>query len=189
MAAEIPTVEPEILVIGATWKWKRDDLSDYLPSDGWVLSYALRGQAGEIDITAAADGEAFLVNEAFGSTAGHAAGVYDWAAYVVNSTLGERHRVDWGRVKVIADLATETTWDQRTVWETILAACEAILTNKATHDHFSVEVAGRKLQHYTAAEILSLHDKAEAQIRADEMAEDLRRGDQPANKIYTRFTD
>lgn len=42
MAPTIPTIEPTVVVPGDTWKWDKT-LSDYPASDGWQLSYYVRG--------------------------------------------------------------------------------------------------------------------------------------------------
>lgn len=40
VSIDVPTEEPLKLVAGNTWTWKRS-LSDFMPSDGWTLTYNL----------------------------------------------------------------------------------------------------------------------------------------------------
>lgn len=88
MGLQIPTTEPTELVAGDTWRWRKS-LADFLPSDGWELSYYLRG---EQDLLVAwgthvsADGEVFAVTVPAASTE-LPAGPYSLTARVTDGTL------------------------------------------------------------------------------------------------------
>ena len=75
MAATTPTTEPSALIAGDTAKWLKT-LADYLPADGWVLSYTLINSAAKITFAATTSGSDFLVNVAAATTAAWAAGSY-----------------------------------------------------------------------------------------------------------------
>lgn len=181
-----PGVEPVELVAGDSWSWRRD-LAAYPPSAGWSLGYALRGRAGSLDLVGVADGNGYVISRAAADTAAVPPGVYEWAAFVTRGA--ERFTIGGGRLTVRADLAGMTggAHDERSYWEGLRDACRAILQKKATNDQHAVEFAGRKLERYSMAEILQLHEKAVREIERARLRDDLAAGIGRPNKVVTRF--
>ena len=54
--------EPTKLRAGATWQWRRDDLSGDYPAGVWTLTYYCKGVDDAFNITAVADGTNFSVS-------------------------------------------------------------------------------------------------------------------------------
>src|SRR4051794_35093094 len=110
-----PTVqdfEPKIIVAGETLIWKKR-FAEYLPADGWTLTYYFRSQTSGsgFDATATnADGDDYFdVTVPATDTANMTAGVYNWQAWI--SKAGEKHILDRGTCKVEAGFASTTTGD------------------------------------------------------------------------------
>lgn len=123
MAPPIPTGEPEQLVAGDTWKWQRS-VPDYPATDGWTLSYALRGAASiDFDATPDGTGSGYTITVAAGKTAVLVEGTYEWVAWVAN-TAGERYTVGSGRVAVLANFAKLSGADRQHHVERALALIE-----------------------------------------------------------------
>ena len=84
--AEPKAYEPEKLTSGVTWKWNKT-LSDYPANESWYLVYYLRKNgATATSCSATADGDTHLVTVAAATTAGYAAGVYDFISIYPTST-------------------------------------------------------------------------------------------------------
>jgi len=111
-----PTTEPEILVVGDRWVWKRTDLgTDYAPSS-YALSYNARllgTGSTTFSITASESGTEYIVEVASSTTSSRTVGVYAWNMYITRSSDSERIALDSGKFDVRDNLATSSA-DQRT---------------------------------------------------------------------------
>ena len=111
-----PTTEPELLVIGDRWVWKRTDIgTDYAPSS-YALSYNARllgTGSTTFSITASESGTEYIIEVASSTTSSRTVGVYAWNAYITRSSDSERIALDSGKFDVRDNLATSSA-DQRT---------------------------------------------------------------------------
>ena len=111
-----PTTEPELLVIGDRWVWKRTDLgTDYAPSS-YALSYNARllgTGSTTFSITASESGTEYIVEVASSTTSSRTVGVYAWHMYITRSSDSERIALDSGKFELKDNLATSSA-DQRT---------------------------------------------------------------------------
>lgn len=180
----IPTNEPQEVTAGDTVKWNRS-FSDYPANDGWVLSYKLLNAAGKIEITAGASGADHAVNVAAATTAGWAAGSYNWQAYVTKAA--ERYVVDEGQMVVQANFATLNTLDSRSHNKKVLDSINAVIENRATLDQESYSIMGRALKRTPMADLLKLKDKYQALYNAEQNAENVRNGAAGKNRIKVQF--
>jgi len=131
MAADIPSREPQTLTAGDTVQWTRS-ISDYLPADGWVLSYSFRKSgATVINITAGASGADHYVNVSAATSAAWGAGVWDVQGYV---TLGAaRHQVFASLITILPNLAVLTSgFDPRSYAKQVLDAIEVVQLAEAS---------------------------------------------------------
>ncbi len=150
----VPTTEPTKAVAGDTWTWKRT-LADYLPSDGWVLTYALVKTGKQITVTASDDSDDHLVEVIASTTAAYDPGIYSWHSYVTNSSTSERYRVEKGAIEVLPDFATQQTgYDDRSFAKKMVDAIESALENFEAHGVTSISVDGRA---YTYASRSEMH--------------------------------
>lgn len=128
-----PTREPEVLVIGDRWVWKRTDLgTDYDPSS-YALSYNARLQGGgstTFSISASESGTEYLVAVASSTTSGYTAGTYAWSMYITRSSDSERFQLDSGLWKVDTNLASSSA-DPRTHYKLMVDYLESTMESLA----------------------------------------------------------
>ena len=111
-----PTTEPEILVVGDRWVWKRTDIgSTYAPSS-YALSYRARllgAGSTNFSFTASESGTDYLVEIASSTTTNYTSGTYAWSMYITRSSDSERFALDTGKFEVQENLVTSSA-DPRT---------------------------------------------------------------------------
>ncbi len=184
--SDVLTYEPEKVVAGDTWQWRREDLSaDYPASEGWVLKYRLLNSAAKITIEATADGDAFAINVVAADTAIYAAGRYAWEASV--SKGADRFRVGVGSIEVIADFDATATLDTRGHARRVLDNIEAVIERRATKDQEEFAIDGRSLKRTPISELMILRDKYKREVRDEENAERLKKGLGTGRMVLTRF--
>lgn len=178
--ADIPNRAPAELRAGDTARWTRD-LGDYPASQGWTLSYTLVTSTAAHSFSATANGDAFDVTVAAAVTAAWAAGHYQLQEYVAKS--GERYTLATTPLRILPNLAAVVSGlDVRSHARKVLDAINAWLEAKAP-TAASFEIAGRKLQNYSLADLLALRDRYRAEVaREDQVAA----GGAPA-RILTRL--
>ncbi len=184
---QIDTIEPAELTVGDTWSWRRDTwVNDYPANAGWVLTYRLIGKNGAITITATADGASFLINVAAATTAAYVAGTYAWAASVTKAS--EKYTLDNGTIVLKPNLTAIGTTDLRGFAEKALESIEAVLSNRATVDQQSFEIAGRKLSRTPITDLLKLRDTFRREVKNLKDAEAIAKGLGTKRTILARFT-
>ena len=83
------TIEPEKIVAGDRFIWKRSDLNADYANSVCTLKYSARLEgtgSTEIEITASASGEDYLVEVASATTASYTAGTYRWQMYITRDS-------------------------------------------------------------------------------------------------------
>ena len=185
MTTTIPTTEPSQVRAGDTVKWTRL-LSDYDPAT-WILSYALRGLPGKIDITASDNGDgSHLVSVTPATSTAWEPGIYSWAAQVTDGT--DVYTVDHGTIEVLDDLsAISGVHDGRTHAKKVLDAIEAVLENRATKDQESYSIAGRSLSRTSIADLLKLRDRYRGEYVQEIRAEKGSNDEGHHGRILVRF--
>lgn len=187
MTAEIPTNEPSLVTAGDTIQWARQDLSDYLPADGWALSYVLINSAAKITIAATTSGTGYAVTVSAATSAAYTAGVYSWQAYVTNSGTSQRVKVDSGHIEILPNFAALSTYDARTHAKKVLDAIEAVIEGRASVDQESYAIMGRQLRRTPMADLLKLRDRYRTLYLAEVNAENAKNGKGRKNRIKVRF--
>jgi hypothetical protein len=181
--AEIPTIEPTTANAGDTWRWTRA-LADYPASAGWALSYTLINAAAKITINASASGDNHAVTVSAATTAGYAAGSYDWRARV--SKAGEIYTVGEGRITV-RNAFSASTFDARTHARKTLEAIEAVIEGRASSEVSYYMIGNRQLRYMTPAELLTLRDKYRAEVKGEDAAAAVAAGLPDKRRVYVRF--
>lgn len=187
MAAEVPAIEPDTVVAGDTIEFKVL-LPDYLPGDGWVLSYHIlnaSGDLGQFDATDNGDGYHLVTISAATSALWDAGDDYTYLAFVAKSGL--RYQVRSGSLRVLPNYATADSHDGRSWAQRTLSAVEAVLASKATKDQLSYSIAGRSLARYSFKELIEVRDTLRAEVRAEKDAERREKGLAPRTKVLTTF--
>lgn len=154
-----PTEEPQSLVAGDTLQFDRD-IDNFLPADGWALSYALIC-AGNAPIfinggMVTSTGSTFNVNVPGSTTEAWTPGKYQWAALItgIGNFAGQRFTVGTGAIEIKPDPAHAT--DLRSDAKRNLDAIDAVLQKRAGADVQSYEIHGRKLVKMQLKELLQL---------------------------------
>lgn len=185
MAAQTPTTEPTTLVAGDTAKWAKH-LPDYLPADGWSITYTWVNSAHRYTATTAADpddGTRHLANIAPATTATWAAGVYEWRAQATNGT--DVFTVASGTATV--QPAFNAATDARSHARKTLDAIEAYLENANNLAAAEYEIAGRRLKRHTLPELLAMRDRYRSEASREADAQRAAAGLPSRGRVYVRF--
>lgn len=179
----------QTLIAGDTLSFGTD-VPEYLPADGWTLTYRLipRTSGAVITITASTGTGDYDYDIAVpaATTAGWAAGEYSWAAYVELS--GQRYTVDKGTLTVKPDVGAVTSYDGRTHARRTLDAIEAAIEGRATNaqlDEYSI--AGRTLRYIGHADLLAFRSQYQIEVQREEDAERAAAGLASRRRYYVRF--
>ena len=185
-SSNYPTTEPEILVAGDRWVWKRADLSEY--GTGFTLTYELtiNGGGTPITLTATLSGSEYLIEIAAATTAAYTAGDYSWSALITRDSDSERIRVSTGTLTVKPDPAISTA-DPRSHARIALDAIEAVIEKRATKDQESYSIAGRSLSRMNITDLLTFRDRYRLDVKREEDAEKIAKGLGTGKNIVVRM--
>lgn len=188
-SANYATTEPENLIIGDRWMWKRSDLgSDYDPAS-YTLKYSLRLESDttkEIEITASGSGTDYLIEVASATTATKTPGRYRYQAYIIRNSDSERVLIRSGIMQIKAN-ADATTADARSHARKVLDAIEAVLENRASIDQESYTINGRSLARTPIEELIKMRNIYRNEVSREEAAEKLAAGIGTPRTIQVRF--
>lgn len=188
-SANYPEGEPEELVVGDRWLWKRTSLSADYPTADYSLSYVADKQASgstSFSITASDTGGIYLVEVASATTAGYTAGAYAWTAYITRTSDSQRVSIGRGIWPLIPNLAASTA-DPRSHAKKALDAIEAVLESRATVDQMAYTIQGRSLSRTPIPDLLKLRDYYRAEYAAELNADRIRNGKPARNRLLTRL--
>lgn len=181
MTTSIPTTEPSTINPGDSVNWTRS-LPDYLPSDGWVLSYELVKASTRYALSSSASGDKHLVGISAATSADYVAGDYDWRARVTKGP--ETYTVSTGRIRVKPSFATAI--DARSNQRIALEAIEATLSGRATSATAEYEIAGRRLKYIPLPELLTLRDRYRIDVAREDATLRAAAGLPNPGRIYVR---
>jgi len=162
-------------------------LADY-PAPDWQLFVTLYNATNVVTLESEANGTAHAISIESGSSEPLVAGRYDWTAYVTGPD-DARITLDTGSTIVRANPATMTATDGRSHARQMLEAIEAALQGKATGQQLDILRArhgDRDLQS-DVAKLVELRDIYRREVRAEEQAEALRKGEHIGNTLKVRF--
>lgn len=175
----IPPSPPPAFTAGETLKWSQL-FADYSAAAGWSCTYLFDGPA-QFTIAASADGAAFAVTVAYGTTAAYTPGEYAWTARVEKS--GERYIAAVGTLRVLPNPASGTVSALYTAWQTALQAFRDLTANKMQ----SGTINGKTFTARNLAEMRAAVDRLEADYRREKRAVDRLAGRGGKNTIKVRF--
>ena len=153
------TIEPEKIVAGDRFIWKRSDLNADYANSVCTLKYSARLEgtgSTEIEITASASGEDYLVEVASATTASYTAGTYRWQMYITRDSDSQRLTLDSRTWEVVANRDAATT-DPRSHARVMVEKIESVLEGRAAADVASYSINGRSLTKIAIPELLSWH--------------------------------
>jgi hypothetical protein len=167
VAPVVPAKEPTRIVAGDTVKWTKS-LGDFPPSEGWTLKYSFRGQSSH-DVTASVVGSEYQVAITPAQSVTLEPGKYTLAGYVEGSGsfAGEQHEVYRDVLVVEPSVEDAMPVELQTQAEKNLAAIEAVIAGRVTHDIESYAIAGRQVTKIPIGELLKLRNHFAAQVRRE----------------------
>jgi len=161
MALELANL-PDQLAAGTTVCYRRR-LTDYPATAGWTLRLHLAG-ASVLAVTAAADGDDFLVTiEATATQGDFAAGLYKWVERISNAG-GEVYEVGRGTVTVLPDLAAATEGSEQEWIERAITMLRAHIEGRLPAGMESFQIAGRVVAKMPIKEAVSLLSSLESRL-------------------------
>lgn len=184
-----PTTEPERLIAGDLWQWKRTDLGADYDNASYTLKYSARLEnsgSTEIQITATADSSDYLVSVAAATTADYTVGDYHWQAYITRNSDSERLTIDRGTFEVFANRDAATT-DPRTHAKIMIDKIESLLEGRADADVASYSIAGRSLTKLTVEELADWRTRYRIEYLREVRAERARNGVGTGSTVHVRF--
>lgn len=187
-SANYPEREPDELIVGDRWLWKRTDLGTDYPPASYSLKYSLRLEgtgATEIEITANESGSDYLVEVASVTTAGYTSGRYRWQAYITRTSDSQRVTIATGifDVKPNRDAATtDPRSHARKTLDAIETAIEALNLGVKSYT-----INNRSMTKRDIPELLMMRDKYRSEVRREDDAERIRRGLGAKNRLLVRF--
>ena len=154
--SESPETEPAEIVAGDRLIFRRTDLNTDYSNASYTLKYSARLEgtgSTEIEITASASGDDYLVEVASAVTAAYTAGQYIWQGYITRNSDAQRITIGTGSWKVIANRDSATT-DPRSHPRIMVEKIEAILEGRADADVSSYSINGRSLTKIPIPELM-----------------------------------
>lgn len=186
-----PTQEPNELVVGDFWSWKRDDLTTDYPTDSYSLSYEFHEDSGgggshKFTITATEANSTYYIEVPAATSTNYDKGDYIWAAYITRTSDSERIQIDEGKTTILPNLA-DTNADLRSHAKIVLDAIEAVIQGRATIDQSSMSIAGRSLSRLTIDELMTFRDRYKAEYSKECKAARIKNKQSSGNSIKVRF--
>lgn len=189
--ANYPTQEPDILVIGDRWVWRRNDLPLDYPTDTYALTYEFHEDSGgggshKFTITATEISDSYIVEVPSATTATYATGDFHWYAFITRSSDSERVAVDDGFTKIELNFA-DTNADHRSHAKKVLDAIQATIEGRASQDQMSYSIAGRSLSRMSVTDLLMFRDRYRAEYNEELKRWRIKNKQDTGNTIKVRF--
>ncbi len=189
-AVPAPTLyqEPLELTAGDSLHFFRT-LGDYKPSDGWALTYSLRGiPASAANWTSVPNGDSHEVTVTAAATSVYLPGIYSIHGYAVKASTGERHRIYRGTLTVMPDLAAAGDGeDFRTAARIAFDNIWLTIQGRATDDILDSSIAGTTIRRLSAQELWIHHDRLRIIVDAETAKDKAAQGRQTGSAIFARF--
>ena len=189
MSVPIKNYEPIQIAAGDTLSWQRS-LGNYPASQGWQLTYELRGNGQAIEFLSTANGDTHVILVTAATTATWIPGAYQMEGFAGNVSTGERERIYLNNLTVTPNLeGSAPDIDLRTQAQKMIQLIEAVQLGKATHDILESEVEGTRIKRLSPKELRDEYNYWK-QIRQNEVKkENSKMGRSNGRNRYTVFTD
>lgn len=189
--ANYPTQEPDELVIGDRWTWRRPDIAaTYDPAD-YALTYRFHhddggGGSHKFLITATETSNDYIIEVPSATTAGYNSLQYKWYAFITRTSDSQRIAVDDGYTYLVENYAT-TNADLRSHTKKVLDAIEATIEGRASQDQMSYSIAGRSLSRMSVDDLLKFRDRYRAEYNEELKKARIKNKQDTGNTIKVRF--
>ena len=189
--ANYPTQEPDTLVVGDRWMWRRPDLASIYDPSAYALTYEYHRDSGgggshKFAITATETTDDYIIEIASATTAAYATGDFHWYAFITRTSDSERIAVDDGYAKIELNFA-DTNADHRSHAKKVLDAIEAVLENRASQDQMSYSIAGRSLARMSIDDLMTFRNRYRAEYNEELKRWRIKNKQDTGNTIKVRF--
>ncbi|WP_444891773.1 hypothetical protein ACJJIQ_00055 (plasmid) [Microbulbifer sp. ANSA003] len=174
--------EPTVMIAGDSISWSRT-LTDYLPEDGWTLTYRLVSVGKSYVINTTADGSAHQVALTSADTAAWLDGEYSLVAWVENGT--DRYTIGSLRVRIKPD-PTSADYDPRSHAEKMLEALRELLQKKAGSGKQAVTVDGQTVTFNTWDEMVQAEKYYTGKVKAQRRRARDKRTGRKSNRVLAK---
>lgn len=186
---DMPEGEPDRVVAGDTWTWKRSDLGTAFAPADYTLSYALKLDGATVAptvFTATENGLIYEVTVSAATTAPLTPGKWHWDAYMTRTSDSARVRIGTGSIEVLPNYA-DSAVDTRSHARKMLSAIEALLEGRSVADVASYSIKDRSLTKMTPAELMQWRDYYQREVQREDQAERARQGKASGRTVAVRF--
>lgn len=173
----------------ATWRdcSARDNLGNAVTSAAWTLKYALRQGSVLLTLTASSYQDGWQTTISKAQSAGFAAGVVFWQAYV-EDTNSNRITLGSGQTKFLPSIAeSDSSFDGRSQAQQDLDAVEAAIRALITGGAKAYTIGGRSVTKNDMAELLVWRDRCQAKVAIEKKAESIKNGLGNPSNVFVRF--
>ncbi len=185
-----PTQEPDLLIVGDRWTWRRPDLVADYPTADYALTYEFHEDSGggshKFTLTATETTDDYLIEIASATTANYSTGDFHWYAFITRTSDSERIAIDDGYAKIELNFA-DTNADHRSHAKKVLDAIEAVLENRASQDQMSYSIAGRSLSRMSIDDLMRFRDRYRAEYNRELKKWRIKNKQDTGNTIKARF--
>ena len=183
--------EPQELVVGDYWAWKREDLVTDYPTGSYSLSYRFHCDSGgggshQFTINAVEADGVYYIEVPSTTTDDYLPHDYIWAAYITRTSDSSRTQIDNGKTLLLPNLA-DTNADLRSYAKKVLDSIEAVIEGRATIDQSSFSIAGRSLSRMSIDELLELRRVHKVEYLQEVKESRLKNGYVSGNNIGVQF--
>lgn len=176
--------EPKFFTAGDTVEWE-ESFSDYPASDGWALTYELRG-ASTLTVTGVADGDSWDLTITAAQSAVLVPDIYAYQAFV--TLAAERYTVSEGTFEVRRNLAkTVKGYEARTHARKTLELIEEAIERYAIQPVETIAIGGRTIVRPSIGDLLKWRSHYKWLVQQEEREDKILRGQDPGGRILTRF--
>lgn len=182
--------EPLIFSIGDTMLFKRY-LPDYLPSDGWSLTYSIRGGANSgnsLTFNSTTDGTNYTVTVLSSVTSTWVAGQYILVGFAVNGAT--RHQIYYAELTLTPNAIASRdvpNVDVLTHAQKMIVSLQTQLESLAQNVLQDSTVQGTELRRVRRKEMLELLQFYQEKVANEAALENVRNGRPSGQKIVPQF--
>lgn len=187
-----PSQEPNELVVGDYWVWKRDDLATDYPTDSYSLSYEFHCDSGgggnhQFTINATEANDTYYIEVPTTTTETYSPHDYLWGAYITRTSDSARIQIDEGKTTILPNLA-DTNADLRSHAKKVLDNIQAVIEGRATIDQSSFSLGGRSLSRMSIDELMTFRDRYHAEYKKEVRLARIKNKQGSGTTIKTRFS-
>ena len=185
-----PTQEPDVLVIGDRWMWRRPDLASIYDPSEYALTYEYHrdsgGGANQFTLTATETANDYIIEIPSATTAGYTANAYIYYVFITRTSDSQRIAVDNGRAELVEDFS-DSNADVRSHAKTVLDAIEAVIENRASQDQMSYSIAGRSLSRMSIDDLMKFRDRYYSEYQEEIKKSRIKNKQDSGNLVKVRF--